>query len=465
MPLPTKIVVIGAGSASFGENTLSALMRSRILKNSSIALVDHNLETLETLSHLAHRMNKEWKADIQLSAHQNYKDALDASTEFVISAIEVGAREGLWRKDFEIPLQFGVRQPYAENGGPGGFAHAARNISPILEIVKAMEQICPDAWFINFTNPMIRLCDLVNRFSRIKVVGLCHQIYIGYTMVGMALAQDLAIAVPGGIEGMHAHPLLAPLHEQVKKQIVPLVDIRAAGLNHFSWIKSIHHKKTGDDLYPLFRQRFFELDPSFEPLTRRIFEIFDLFPIPGDTHLCEYLPWMSDPVVKPWEKFKIRLYDWDMNTALRDFIHHRLNRMADGSMTIDGLLESDSEGALEVIENLAGASTHYHLAANLPNQGQIEDLPPGTIVETPVVFDNAGIHPVLMGKFPLPITELLHREAVVAQLCVDSVVEGDRNKALQCLLLDPVIHDIDTAQKILDSYLVEYKDYLPTFWE
>lgn len=465
MTLPTKIVVIGAGSASFGENTLSALMRSKRLRGSTLALVDHNQQTLDTVKRLAERLNREWDAEIAVTTHTSHKDALDGDTRFVISAIEVGAREGLWRRDFEIPLQFGVRQPYAENGGPGGFAHAARNIGPVLGIARDMEQACPDAWFINFTNPMIRICDTLNRHSRIKTVGLCHQIFIGYTMVGIALGQDLGIKVPEGILGMHANPLQAPLHDQVKRQIVPLVDIRAAGLNHFSWMLSIRHRQTGEDLYPLFRQRFFELDPAFEPLTRRMFEAFDLFPVPGDTHLCEYLPWVSDPVTKPWDKYSIRLYDWDLNTAVREFQHDRLKSMADGDATIEALLDTDSEGALEMIENQAGAGTHYHLAANLPNVGQIADLPLGATVETPVVVDGAGIHPVHMGDFPVPVAELLRRETTVAQLCVDAAVEGDRRKAMQCLLLDPVITDMETARQVLDAYLTEYKEYLPQFWK
>jgi alpha-galactosidase len=143
---------------------------------------------------------------------------------------------------------------------------------------------------VNYTNPMTRICDLVTRYSKIKSVGLCHQIFIGYTMVGIALAKDLGLEVPEGIEGMHAGISQAPLHSRVREQIVPRVDIRAGGLNHFSWILSINDRKTGEDLYPLFRQRFLELDPAFEPLTRRVFEAFDLFPVPGDTHLCEYLP-------------------------------------------------------------------------------------------------------------------------------------------------------------------------------
>ena len=463
MTLPTKIVVIGAGSASFGENTLSALIGSKVLKGSTLALVDQNADTLDIIKRLADRLNQEWEAKFTITTHTHHRDALDGAV-FVVSSIEAGAREELWKKDFEIPIKYGVRQPYAENGGPGGFAHAARNIGPLMEIIHDMEQACPEAWFINFTNPMIRICDAINRYSRIKSVGLCHQIFIAYEMVGVALAKDLGISIPEDLTGMEASMTQAPLQNQVRQQIVPLVDIRAAGLNHFSWILSIHDRRTGEDLYPLFRKRWAALDPTFEPLTRRVFDAFGLFPVPGDTHLCEYLPWLTDPITKPWEKYTIKLYDWDLFAAIRDFSLKRLDSMAKSEITVDGLRDTDSEGALEMIENIAGATTHYHLAANLPNVGQISNLPTGCIVETPVVVDGAGIHPVHVGSFPEPVAELMRRETTVAQLCVDAAVEGDRQKALQCLLLDPVVTDIEVAKQILDDYLTSYKEYLPQFW-
>ncbi|RIK32311.1 MAG: hypothetical protein DCC56_00450 [Anaerolineae bacterium] len=492
MTLPTKITVIGAGSASFGENTLSAIMRSKRLKGyplaigagsasfgedtvsaimhskrlkgSTLALVDRNAETLDTVQRLADRLNREWDSQFTITAHTNHVDAL-AGSHFVVNAIEVGARENLWKRDFEITLKYGVRQPYAENGGPGGFAHAARNIGPIMQIARDMEQACPDAWFVNFTNPMIRICDAVNRHSKIKTVGLCHQIYAGYVMVGVALANDLGIEIPEGLTGVHAAVDQHPLQHRVREQIVPLVDIRAAGLNHFTWILSMHDKRTGEDLYPLFKKRFFELDGTFEPLTRDMFAAFGLFPVPGDTHLCEYLPWMSDSQTKPWERYNIRLYDWDLFESVRGFQLDRLNKMANGNATVEALLKTDSEGALEMIENVAGAGTHYHLAANLPNVGQIANLPLGAAVETPVQVNGAGIHPVHVGALPEPIAELCRREITAAQLCADSVVEGNREMALQSLLLDPVITDVDVAKKILDDYLTEYKEYLPTFWK
>lgn len=464
MTLPTKITVIGAGSAQFGENTLSAIMRSKLLKGSTIALVDRNPDALAIVKRLAERFNREWAGQFTITAHQHHEEAL-AESQFVVNAIEVGARENLWKQDFDLTLKYGVRQPYAENGGPGGFAHAARNLGPIMQIAHAMEQACPEAWFINFTNPMIRICDAVSRYSQIRAVGLCHQIYAGYTMVGVALANDLGIEVPEGLTGVHA-ALDQHVHQhRVREQIIPLIEIRAAGLNHFTWILSIHDRRTGEDLYPLFRKRFFELKPEFEPLTRDIFSAFGLFPVSGDTHLCEYLPWLSDAQTKPWDKYNLRLYDWDDREALRATEYQRLNEMASGSHSLGHLLHTDSEGALEMIENIAGAGSHYHLAANLPNVGQIANVPLGAIVETPVHVDGDGIHPIHVGTLPEPIAELCRRENTVAQLCVDAVLEGSREKALQCLLLDPVITDIDTAKKILDDYLTSYREYLPQFWK
>lgn len=459
----TIITVIGAGSASFGENTLSAILRSKKLRGSTLRLVDRNAQSLNIVHRLANRLNTEWDSGFKISAHAHHKDALEGA-QFVVSAIEVGPREELWKSDFEIPIKYGVRQPYAENGGPGGFAHAARNIGPLMEIVHDMEQACPDAWFINFTNPMVRICDAVNRHSKIKAVGLCHQIFIGYCFVGLVLGRDLGIEIPDGISGMHADVMEHPLRDRVVHQTLPLIDLRAAGINHFSWILSIHDRRSGADLTPLFRERFASFDPKFEPLTRDVFDAFGSFPVPGDTHLCEYLPWISDPLARPWEKYNIRLYDWEMMAGLRDFSLDRLKDMADNRMKIEGLLDTDSEGALEMIENIACAGNHYHLAANLPNAGQIANLPLGATVETPVHVDGAGIHPLHVGSLPGPVAELCRRELMVAQLCVDSAVEGSYEKALQCLLLDPVINDLDTARRILEDYLKTYRGHLAQYW-
>ncbi|NOZ27049.1 MAG: hypothetical protein GXP39_03220 [Chloroflexi bacterium] len=461
--LPTKITVIGAGSAAFGLNTLAALMRSERLHGSQLALVDRNAETLDLVARLAQRLNREWDAQMTITTHTHHAEALEG-TEFVVSAIEVPPREELWRSDYEIPLKYGVRQPYGENGGPGGFAHAARNIGPVMEIVRDMELACPDAWYINFTNPMIRICDAIARYSKIKVVGLCHQIHAGYGMVGYALAEDLGIEVPEGVVSTHADPRTWPPLIEVARQAMKRIDIKAAGLNHFTWMLDVRDKRTGEDLYPLFAERWAALDPSFEPLTRRVYEAMRLFPIPGDEHLCEYLPWVSDPITKPWEKYDISLYDWDLWDERRENLHEVIARMADGETSLDRLHDADSEGALEIIESIAGAGNHYHLAVNVPNQGLISNLPEGAIVEVPGLVSGLGVRGISVGALPEPVAELCRREITVARLCVDAAVNGDRQAALQCLLLDPVITDLDVARQVLDDYLQTYREYLPQFW-
>jgi alpha-galactosidase len=461
--LPTKIVVIGAGSASFGLNTVAALLASARLRGSQIALVDRNAEPLGLMTRLAHRLNYEWDAEMTITSHMHHVDALPGAA-FVVSAIEVPPRERLWRSDFEIPLKYGVRQPYAENGGPGGLAHALRNIPPVLEIAHAMETACPQAWFVNYSNPMIRVCDAIARYSTIKVVGLCHQIHAGYGMVGYVLADDFGFQVPAGEISTHADPDIWPRLGEISHQALARFDIKAAGLNHFTWMLDLRDKQTGEDLYPRFAERWANFDPAFEPLTRRVYAAFGRLPIPGDEHLCEYLPWVSDPVTKPWEKYAVSLYDWARNERRRSDRHADIARMGAGETPIDGLRTADSEGACEVIENLAGAGNHYHLAVNLPNQGYIANLPAEAIVEVPGVMSGAGVLGVGVGPLPEAVAELCRRETTVARLAVDAAVHGDRQAALQALLLDPVVTDLDVASQILDEYLSTYRDYLPRFW-
>lgn len=461
--LPTKIVIIGAGSASFGLNTVTALMRSERLRGSHLALVDRNAESLALIERLTQRLNREWDSAMTITTHTHHAGALPEA-EFVVSAIEVPPREELWRSDYEVTLKHGVHQPYAENGGPGGFAHAIRNIGPVLEIVHDMEQACPNAWFINYSNPMIRICDAINRYSSIKVVGLCHQIYEGYGMAGYALAHDLGIEVPAGKVDTNADMESIPNMHAIIDQAVARLDIVAAGLNHFTWVLDIRDKATGTDLYPLLRERWAQLDPSFEPLTSRVFRAFGYLPVPGDQHLCEYLPWLGNPVTKPWEKYRIQLYKWEMWAARRTDRHADIRAMGDGTMGIETLAQSDSEGALELIESIAGASTHFHMAVNIPNRGYITNLPEGAIVEVPGIVNGSGIHGVGIGALPEPVAELLRRETTAARLCVDAGARGDRQAALQCLLLDPVINDMEVAQNVVDDYLETYREHLPQFW-
>jgi alpha-galactosidase len=430
------------------------LLRSKKLAGSHLALVAQNAETLALVHRLADRLNGEWKANLKITSHTRHQEALSGAS-FVVSAIEVPPRERLWRTDWEIPLRHGVRQPYAENGGPGGFAHAARNIGPVLKIAHDMEQACPDAWFINYTNPMVRICDAIHRYSKIKAIGLCHQIYAGYGMVGYLLADKLDLQLP---EGQHKY-------WEFSHKATQVLDIKAAGLNHFTWMLDVRDRRNGEDLYPLVRERWAKADPAFQPLTQRVLDAFGWMPIPADGHLCEYLPWVSDPITKPWEKYNLHLYDWEAAEKSRHEGHKRIALMGEGKKSIARLKNADSEGALEMIEAIAGAGNHYHLAVNLPNYGQITNLPEGAIVETPGLISGLGARGFPMGDLPEAVAELLRQELARVRLSVDAAATGNRQAALQCLLLDPVLTDIETAKAVLADYLTTYRQYLPQFWQ
>ena len=315
---------------------------------------------------------------------------------------------------------------------------------------------------------MTRICYAISAYSKIKTVGLCHQIHAAYGMAGYVMADQLGIKLPNNgdfVFSTHADPKYWGNLGEIAHQAHHLIDIKAAGLNHFTWVLEIRHKLTGEDLYPALRDAFQKTDPKVEPLTRRVFEAFGLMPVPGDEHLDEYLPWCSDPQTKPWEKYELELYDWDLHEKGREDGHAWIKRAGDGLEDISWLKNADSEGATEIIESASCGENNYHVAINLPNTGQISSLPNGIIVETPGILTPTGPKPMHVGALPEGIAELLRREALVGKLCVDAAVTGDRQLALQSLLLDPVITDMDVAKQILDDYLLTYKEYLPQFWK
>ncbi|MBS1253881.1 MAG: Alpha-glucosidase [Anaerolineales bacterium] len=458
---PTKIVVIGAGSASFGLGTLATIIRSEKLRGSTLCLVDINAEGLETMTALARRLNREWNADMTIESSTDRTQVLDG-TEFVILSIEVGPREELWKLDWEIPTRHDLRQPYGENGGPGGFARALRTIPVMLDIARDMERYCPEAWLINFSNPLPRLCLAVDRYTDIRVVGLCHQVQVAYIIVGAVLADELGIEVPPNLQMTSRPSAIAARHEMARRAHLHL-DIKAAGLNHFTWMLDIRHKGTGEDLYPLFVERFLAFDRGFQPLTQEMLRILGVCPVPGDEHLAEYLPWMHDPLTKPWEKYDVDLYAWHEQEARRADGFRHAAAMVVGEAPVDQLKQVKSEGAAEIVEGIQGTENNYVEAVNVPNDGHITNLPYGAAVELPAVITGMGVQGLALGDLPASVAELCRREVAVQSLAVDAAVWGDRELALRALVFDPMIDDIDRARAILEDYLAIHADYLPQF--
>jgi alpha-galactosidase len=457
----TKIVVIGAGSASFGPSTLATLVRHPRLKGSQLGLVDLNEDSLETVTRVVERMNESWDAHMTISSSVNRREVL-AGADFVVISIEVPPREALWRLDWQIPVKHGLRQPYGENGGPGGLMHTCRQVPPFLKIVRDMESLCPQAWLINFSNPLPRITRAITKYSRIKTVGKCHQIAVGYAIAAVLLRDSYGIEVPDDIS-LRSDPDNIPTSRAMAMAGYQHFDIKSAGLNHFIWMMDIRDKRTGQDLYPALRDALETAPESLEPLSLELFHIFGYCPIAGDTHLVEYLPWAHDPIAKPWETYHIPLYDWGGNEFARAELLERMKKMTNDEMPIDQLRDVHSEGAAELIAAIAGNENYYDETVNIPNNGAIANLPDETIVEVPGLVSGLGVSGLNLGPMPEPIAELLRREAALVELVVDAAVTGDRNLALQALLLDPMIEDIGRARAILDDYLLAFADYLPQF--
>ncbi|MCL4251410.1 MAG: hypothetical protein KJ065_24880 [Anaerolineae bacterium] len=463
-----KIVMIGAGSAIFGLGALARIMQSPRLHGSELALVDVDADGLRTMHRLADKMNQAWDAEMTITSSTERTELLPGA-DFVIVSIQVGPRETVWEMDWQIPLRHGVRQPYAENGGPGAFSHTARNLPVIVDIARDMERLCPDAWYFNLTNPLIRLSDAIHRYTKIKVLGLCHQLLWGYAMAGAVLADRWDIPVP---EHFHVHTDAdnMPNFLPVAMAALEHLDIKAAGINHFSWVYDIRDKQTGEDLYPLLRDRWLHhYRKDFEPLSREMFQIFGLMPTAGDSHMCEYLSYVSDPITRPWEKYELRLQSWEGNRRRRAERWRIAHAIVDGDMSVDELKNLRrfsilEEPVPEIMAAMIYNDNYYSHQLNIPNNGGlIPNLPADAIVEVPGIISGAGIQGLGFPPLPEGIAELCRRELARSQLVVEAAATGDRDLALQALLLDPMITDIDTARAILNDLLRDFAEYLPQF--
>ena len=452
-----KISVIGAGSASFGLTNLGAIMRTAQLAGSTLALCDKNEEGLNKIVALARRINNEWGSGMKIESSVKSSDVIPGS-DFVIISVAID-REKCWLSDYELGKKYGIIH-YAENGGPGGFFHGARNIALVQPIFKEIEKLAPNALVLNFTNPMTRLCTAAARYSKIRLVGICHQIEFGYMMIARILAKDL------GLDVNSDYLFRWGTHEEERKLASAAeerVDLLAAGINHFTWFRSIRDKQTGEELYPLFKKRFLE-QIVFEPYTRDIIRVFDECPVSGDAHLLEYLPYTSNPARGGWERYNIQMYPLADSDKNRNEMWDYISDMASGKKEIEPLRHVHTERAESIISAVWCGENLYDMAVNIPNtQHVISNMPADSIVEVPAVLGLHGVMGVSMGDLPPVAVEFCNRQKTIVDLAVRAALEGDRKAAVQALALDPMIDDFVIAEKIVDDGLALNKAYLPAF--
>ena len=444
-----KIVLIGAGSANFGLGTLGDLLRSQVFPGSEICLYDINPIALKRTEDFGQRYISSKSLPFKLTATTNRLDALKGA-DFCVISIEVGNRFELWEQDWNIPLQFGIRQVYGENGGPGGLFHSLRIIPPILEICADIMKVCPEAWVFNFSNPMSRICTTVQRkFQNLKLIGLCHEVE----------------SIPHHLPQILGTPL-------------DNLAFRAGGLNHFSILVDVFYKDSGADAYPNVRAKapaYFEQETDIlswakdgmssellatlmpkpwaeRGLFRIILEKFGYLPITTDSHFGEYIQWAHEVVDHQG------ILDF-----FRAYVHWTGQQISETA-----LMEGKGEGfgLLQIMEALLGhglGGTHQPLpvmAVNILNNGFIDILPKDIAVEVPAVVNKNGIHGETLGIYPRSIGGLLLNQYAVHDLTAEAVLSRSKLAALQALLVDPLVTSVSAAEQTLETMLSVQKRWL-----
>ncbi|SHF01630.1 alpha-galactosidase [Caldanaerobius fijiensis DSM 17918] len=417
----TKIVFIGAGSMSFGLSMFKDIFTSYELAESTLSLVDIDEENLERMYKLALKMNEESGLGMKIEATTERKEVLPGA-QFVVNSLAI-ERCALWKQDFEIPKKYGIRHTLGENGGPGGLFFTMRTIPVIMDILRDMEKLCPDAYFLNFSNPESRIILALGRYTKIRGVGLCHGVFMGRNDVAR-------------IMGLNPDD----------------IDVFAAGLNHFQWLLEIRDKKTGEDLYPLLREKEKTYDPSFMPLSRKLFRVFGKYPSCSDDHIGEYLPY-------GWEAGE-EGYPFDEDEKNRILMKKEIEERINGTKPLRDWFVPSGERAVHVITGILNNKKQLIESGIVYNNGVITNLPADAAIEVPIMVDKFGIHPIAVGDLPPGIAKLLTTQVCVQQLAVDAAINGSKELAMQALLIDPVINSTQAAEKILEELWEINKPYI-----
>jgi len=430
--LDVKVSLVGAGSASFGLETIRDIASSEELHGCTVTLIDVDKERLKVMTRVAERLNEHFKADLKIESYRSSGEGLEGS-DFVIISVEK-ERMKRWWLDYRIPHKHGIKQVIGECGGPGGLSHTLRVVPIVLDICRDAEDQCPDALIMNYSNPEARVAYAISRYTRLKVIGLCPGIYGRMTYLSEALGSQ--------------------------------IEAYAAGLNHFTWILKMWFKDSGEDAYPALMEKLRSKDEALmrEPLSRLLCLTYGYYPSPSDGHVGEYISYAWNLVSEEerGENWLRKVEEWS-GRIRKKVMDIASGRIPIGDYVSSELIRGERGQAINIIRALISNRRYLEYSVNIPNDGLIADLPSDTIVEVPAVIDAAGIHPIHIGKLPDGIDALCYTQAAIQRLSAEAAHEGSYEKALQALLLDPVVHDEEAARKTLNELLEAHAPLLPQF--
>ena len=434
-----KITIIGAGSIVFCKTLMMDIMASQVLQDSTIVLMNRSNRNhkLDRIAEFAQKVVKENDLPTKIIATLDRKEALK-DANYVINMIQVGGVEA-FQKDYEIPMKYGVDQCIGDTMGPGGIFRALRTIPAVLDIVRDMEELCPKALLLNYTNPMAMVCWALGEATTINFVGLCH---------GVQTTLDLISSYVG----------------VAKKDINYL----CAGINHMDWFLRL--EKDGKDLYPALRENIEK--PEYyinEKVRGEVMRHFGYFMTESSGHLSEYLPWFRK------NKKALDLYCDQPAFGGETGAYYRWCKKIAERFEKVNYLESESaklgkrsnEYCSYIIEAME-TDKIFKFSGNVRNDNLINNLPEGCCVEVPVYVDRVGLHPTYIGNLPPQCAALCMSNIIPQSLAVKAALTGDFEYAIQAVAVDPLSSAVLTLKEARDMAIEMYKaekKYLSQFDE
>ena len=443
-----KITFMGAGSTVFVRNVLGDCMCSDALKDWEYALYDIDATRLEESYEIISAMNETKGGHARITKHlgvENRKEALRGA-RFVVNAIQVGLYDPCTIIDFEVPKKYGLRQTIGDTLGIGGIMRALRTIPVMDDFARDMREVCPDALFLNYTNPMARLSGYMQRYTGIETVGLCHSVQV----CSEGLLKKLGME--DKLEG--------------RRELI-------AGINHMGWLLELKDKD-GNDLYPEVRRRALEKNESamkdgaekHDDMVRMDYiRRFGYYCTESSEHNSEYnMFYIKSKYPELIERY---------NIPLDEYPRRCVNQIAGWAKERDELKtgkhldhQRTKEYASYIMESIV-TNTPYEIGGNVLNKGGlIENLPQDACVEVPCLVNGMGVHPCHVGRLPVQCAAMNMTNINVQLLTIEAAVTRRKEHIYQAAMLDPHTGselDMDTIVRMVDDLIDAHGSWLPQY--
>jgi alpha-galactosidase/6-phospho-beta-glucosidase family protein len=437
-----RIAFVGGGSYQWGPKIIQDVALNEELRGGTLILHDTNDEALEDMYQWGTRALDVARADLELEKTQRLEEALRGA-DFVVLSISTGGLDAT-ALDLEIPARYGVVQTVGDTVGPGGLFRGLRNIPVVVEIARAMEEYCTEAVLLNLTNPLTVLTRAVSKATSTRAVGLCHELF---STLGM----------------------LSRMFDVPEEAI----NVRVAGVNHFIWVTEVavsgrdvtgeaFRRISGGEAREISRS---DAEGDTDPFTNtwgfrtELCRLYGYLPAAGDRHVCEFLPgYLRDE--KERERLDLRVTTVGVRRERLAADRESVRLMIRGAKPIP-----TGRSREEISDIMAAMWTGEDSVniVNLPNAGQVRDLPLGAVVETYGALNGTGASGIVFGELPPPVATLVHPHVFNQEAIVQAGLTGDMDLAFHAFLNDPLVGSGPDARKMFEAMFEAQREYLPQF--